>query len=331
MKRLAAAAFLFVAATTAHAEAPACTGTDLLAKMQTEHPEAYAEVMQEAARIPNGDTLFWKIEREGIAPSFLLGTAHVTDSRVTTLPAGARERLDHAATVALELAELRDAQAMMAETLKNAALLVLPPGQSLWDLVPDADEPAIRDNPNLPAGGASAVYGYQPWMVAAMLSIPLCESLRKSTGIETLDGLIAAEAGTLNIPLVGLETVKEQLSTFAAMPQDQQVKYLVAVAKLGAATADYFETLISLYQQRRITAYMPFARRAQVMSADDEKLMAFVEEDLVRKRNHRMAERAAALLAKGNAFIAVGALHLPGQEGLVELLRQAGYKVSPAN
>jgi uncharacterized protein len=331
MKHVLAAAFLFFAAATAHAEVPACTGTDLLARMQAEHPRTYAEVMQEAALIPNGDALFWKIERDGLAPSFLLGTAHVTDPRVTTLPAAAQEKLDHAATVALELAELRDTKAMMAETMKNATLLVLPPGQTLWDLVPDADEPAIRDNPNLPAGGANAIYGFQPWMVAAMLSIPLCETLRKAQGVETLDGLIAAEAVKQNIPIVGLESVKEQLSTFAAMPQDQQVKYLVAVARLGATTADYFETLISLYQQHRITAYMPFARHAQVMSADDERVMAFVEEDLVRKRNHRMAERAVALLAKGNVFIAVGALHLPGQEGLVELLRQAGYKVNPAN
>ena len=40
---------------------------------------------------------------------------------------------------------------------------------------------------------------------------------------------------------------------------------------------------------------------------------------------------ALPLLEKGNAFIAVGALHLPGAEGLVELFRQSGYKVTPVN
>jgi hypothetical protein len=44
-----------------------------------------------------------------------------------------------------------------------------------------------------------------------------------------------------------------------------------------------------------------------------------------------MAARAEAILARGNAFIAVGALHLPGAEGLVELIRKAGYKVTPIN
>ena len=46
---------------------------------------------------------------------------------------------------------------------------------------------------------------------------------------------------------------------------------------------------------------------------------------------HLVVKRAADLLAKGNVFIAVGALHLPGEDGLVELIRKAGYKVTPVN
>ena len=41
-----------------------------------------------------------------------------------------------------------------------------------------------------------------------------------------------------------------------------------------------------------------------------------------------MVERAEPLLARGGAFIAVGALHLSGKEGLVERLRAAGYRVT---
>ena len=42
-----------------------------------------------------------------------------------------------------------------------------------------------------------------------------------------------------------------------------------------------------------------------------------------------MAERAAQYLEKGNAFMAVGALHLPGKDGLVALLRDEGFTVEP--
>ena len=56
-----------------------------------------------------------------------------------------------------------------------------------------------------------------------------------------------------------------------------------------------------------------------------------VESDYYRKaveHDDVMAQRALPILAQGNAFMAVGALHLPGQEGLVRLLRNAGYTVT---
>ena len=45
--------------------------------------------------------------------------------------------------------------------------------------------------------------------------------------------------------------------------------------------------------------------------------------------SERMVKRAEPLLAKGGTFLAVGAMHLPGQEGIVELLRARGYRVTP--
>lgn len=333
MKRLAAAVFtLLVFIGGARAEAPpVCTGNDLLATLKADHPRDYDAVIAEAAEIPNGEAIFWKIEREGLKPSWLLGTAHVTDPRVTELSPAMSEALAGASTVALELKELRDPQAMAVASFRYAKLMVLPPDESLWDLIPDDQESLVRDNPNLPPGAAGTLFGYQPWVVAAMLSIPPCEFARKAAGLDTLDTIIARTSDKQHIPLEGLETVEEQLSVLSGMPVDLQVKYLLAVAKLGTRTADYFETLISLYAQHNVPAYIPLMTRLEPMDKDGEAMMAFVEEELTRKRNHTMANRAAALLAKGNVFIAVGALHLPGDEGLVELIREAGYKVSPIN
>ncbi len=330
MKRIAAAAFaLLVSFGPVFAEAPpACTGIDLLEQLKTARPADYAAVMAEARAVPNGDTIFWRIERDGIEPSFLFGTAHVTDPRVTEMSPMIEDALAGAATVALELKELRDKQEFALSVMAQAKLMVLPPGQSLWDLIPDADEPLLRDNVNLPKHAAQSIFGYQPWVVAAMLTIPPCEQAREQAGLAPLDMMIAAEATKHGTPLVGLETVEEQLSVFAAMPLDLQVKYLLAVAKLGTKTQDYFETLISLYDQRLITGYIPLTLRLEPSDAESEKMMAFVEQDLTIKRNRTMMRRAEVLLAKGDAFIAVGALHLPGSQGLVELIRSAGYKVT---
>ena len=333
MKRIASllsVLFLWVASAAA-AEPPLCKGTDLLAKLAADDPAAYAEVMAEAKKTPNGEAMLWKIERQGVAASWLFGTAHVTDPRVTTLPPQAAEALAGAQTVALELKEIRDPQEMALASMKLARLMVLPPDKSLWDLIPDDREATIRDNINMPPGGGQTVFGYQPWVVAAMLSIPLCEYRRNQAGVASLDESIARQAEAQGAELVGLETVEEQLSVFAAMPLDLQAKYLMAVAKFGDRAVDYFETLISLYSQRLVTAYIPLSVRIEPPDDDTAAIMVFMEKELTTRRNHVMERRAKDLLAQGNAFIAVGAMHLPGDEGLVALIRQAGYKVTPVN
>jgi uncharacterized protein YbaP (TraB family) len=316
----------------ARAEAPpTCQGHDLVAAMQRDDPASYAKVMEEAAKVPNGEAIFWRIERDGVAPSWLLGTAHVTDPRVTTLTPDEASALDHASTVVLELAELKNQHEMMAATMRNAAKLLLPPGQSLWDLVPNKEEPFIKNNPNLPPGTGRNLYGYKPWTVAMMLSVPLCETLRKRQGLEALDTIIGRKAAAAGKTVLGLETFEEQFDILDSMPKDLQVRYLVAAARMGDQVPDYYETLLALYARRQTAAYRPFAVLSRSQGTDDAALMAYFEEDLIRQRNHQMASRATDVLEHGNAFIAVGAMHLLGQEGLVELFRKAGYRVIPVN
>ena len=50
---------------------------------------------------------------------------------------------------------------------------------------------------------------------------------------------------------------------------------------------------------------------------------------IITDRNVNMRNRAKPLIDRGSAFIAVGALHLPGKNGLVTLFRDAGYTVTP--
>jgi uncharacterized protein len=90
------------------------------------------------------------------------------------------------------------------------------------------------------------------------------------------------------------------------------------------------ETMIALYAEGRAGLIMPFLKSlsAQGMSSMDEKSYGDFEEIVVNARNKVMSERAGSILAEGSAFIAVGALHLPGEKGLVELFRKAGYTLT---
>jgi uncharacterized protein len=330
-KRLAALVVLACAGSALAQEPPACTGKNLLDELQARDPAKYEAVMAESRTVPNGEAVLWKIERDGLPVSYLLGTAHVTDPRVTKGPPGVEDLIAGSRKVALEVKELADDQEMAMAVMRSAPLMVMPVGKTLWDVVPDADEAAVRNSPNLPAGGADAIYGYKPWVVATMLTLPPCEQAREASGMKSFDELIARFANRKGVEVVGLETLAEQFAVLSGMDMDLQVRYLVETARMSDRAADNLETLLALYDRRQLTALMPLMMALEEPSETTKAVYAYVESDLIRKRNRLMVKRAGDLLAKGNVFIAVGALHLPGDEGLVELIRKAGYKVTAVN
>ena len=65
------------------------------------------------------------------------------------------------------------------------------------------------------------------------------------------------------------------------------------------------------------------------MSQGNNLLASRFKKRLLIDRNYRMVRRMRPRLMEGNSFIAVGALHLPGAEGIIHLLEKEGYRVSP--
>ena len=100
-----AAILLFTLASLAPARADddsACRGRNLMAELQKSDPAKYARVMAEGDKVANGRSVFWKIEKPGVRPSWLLGTMHVTDPRVLAMPKGAAEADKAAYTIIVE-------------------------------------------------------------------------------------------------------------------------------------------------------------------------------------------------------------------------------------
>ena len=169
---------------------------------------------------------------------------------------------------------------------------------------------------------------FKPWIVSMILSVSECERDKVQKGARVLDMEIAEIGKARGLEVVGLETIPAQIEALAAVPEQQQLDMLRASLKFADRTDDMMETLVQLYLNRKITAAMPFqialAREAGVT---DQAFVGFQEKLLV-ERNVKMLDVAAPLLDQGGVFVAVGALHLPGDKGLVALLRDGGYTVS---
>jgi uncharacterized protein len=324
-------AMLLLAAGQARAEMPVCTGNDMMAELATSDPAALAKIEQEAAATLNGKGLLWKIETPGTAPSYLFGTMHMTDERVTHLTPSAESAFQGAGTVVIETTEVLDQQAMMAALWKNPDLMMFTDDTTLTSLLSPEDKKALEEGLAHRGILLSAVSKMKPWILSALVALPQCELQRKEAGAQVLDVKLALEAKAAGKKLEGLETVADQLNAMASLPMEFHVKGLVDTVKLGDRIDDVIETMIVLYEKEDTGIFWPLFRAVLPDGGNDQTGYAAFEQAMIVNRNKTMIASAEPIIAAGSAFIAVGALHLPGPDGLIELLRKNGHTVSAVN
>lgn len=325
-------AVLMLATGRAQAEEAVCGGNDLVADLAAEDPAKLASIRQEAASIPNGEGLLWRVEgKEGAAPSYVFGTMHVADPRVLQMSEPVRKALAEAQTVAIETTDILDQSAMLALFSKAPELTMFPPGESLTDYLTPEEREVVSAALAERGVPLASVVKMKPWMLVSLISLPECELRRKEAGAPVLEAKLAEEARQAGKRLVGLETAQEQLAAIASLPMELHIEALVGVLELGGRVDDMIETLIALYLKGKTDMFQPVLENLLMQDAQGEEGYAAFEERMIVMRNRIMAERAASLLDEGGAFIAVGAMHLPGENGLVSLLRKAGYQVNRAD
>ena len=334
--RLAIALAVLVVAGFPHASviaaekdaADTCRGIDMLAETAAKDPQTYTRIMAEAAAIKNAGAILWKVEKQGRPASYLFGTVHLTDDRVTALSPAVKAGLNDSKIVALEVSDLSE-NATASVIAQSAPLVMFTDGRRLYNLLSTTEYDAVKSiigRSGMPVDLAAV---FKPWIVSMILSVSDCERDKVQKGARVLDMKIAEMGKARGLEVVGLETIPAQIEALAAVPEQQQLDMLRASLKFAHRTNDMMETLVQLYLNRKITAAMPFqialAREAGVT---DQAFVGFQQKLLV-ERNVKMLDVAAPLLDQGGVFVAVGALHLPGDKGLVALLRDAGYTVSP--
>lgn len=304
-----------------------CQGSDMLAETKVANPQVYQQIMDEAAATENANALFWKIERDGRPTSYLFGTVHLTDDRVTKLSPAVRSALKEAKAVALEVADLSE-NATAAVIAQSAPLAMYSDGRRLDQMLSPSEYETVKkvvSHSGLPADLAAL---FKPWIVSMILSVSDCERTKVQEGKRVLDMKIAETGKSRGIPVVGLETIPDQLAALAAVPENQQLDMLRVSLKFAHRMNDLMETLVQLYLDRRITAALPLQLAMARQAGIGEGAFAGFQQKLLTDRNLKMISVAEPLLTEGGVFIAVGALHLPGKQGLVSLLRQAGYTVT---
>ena len=258
--------------------------------------------------------LLWKIEPVGAAPSYLFGTMHSDDPRVVQLPAPVQQAFDRAASVTLEV-EL-DPQAL----ISLATALMLTDGSNLESLI--GRDLYNRTLQVMRAQGIPdlVVANMKPWAVAVTLMTPPNQSGA------VLDQVLYQQAISSGKNVSGLETVAEQMALFDGLPLSDQITLLRDTLDNLPDIAQMLEELRVAYLDRDLKRLVEINEAS--MQDSNPQLAKDFNQKVIIDRNHRMAERMKSRLEEGNHFIAVGALHLPGEEGLLTLLSGQGYRVT---
>jgi len=265
------------------------------------------------AVIDKGHGLLWEVSGEGVESAYLFGTIHTEDPDVLQLARPVQQAFAASQAVVLEM--LLDVDAMM---YSSTAMLMMD-GRSLSDIVGQPLFGQISRAMQSRGIPEAVLNRMQPWAAAVTLSMPAPE-----TG-EVLDAMLYQNALQQGKDVYGLETVQEQLHVFESMSEADQIVLLKdAVENFSDIDAMHAE-LLAAYKQRDLNGLMAISEAS--MQQGDQRLADEFQQHLVVDRNHRMAERMRQYLQQGKAFIAVGALHLPGEEGLLNLLEQQGYTV----
>jgi uncharacterized protein YbaP (TraB family) len=306
----------------AWADAVECNGVDLSADASIKPDwKRYAD------DLINANGLLWRIEKRGLLASYLYGTMHSTSAGPMQLAEKAAPYALKAKIVATELGPLDAAQKIElgAAMLRSA----MSPNADTFAGYIEGEE-ARQVEQLLVGKGTPALMAHhlKLWMLAITASLPKCEIEGQTKGLPEVDESFARIAEAQHAQVVGLETIDEQLHTIATIPTSLAAEILKLSARGGPLADDGYKTLLSLYEQERPAAALAILDAAPGLTDDERRAEAELTRRLLADRNATIADRAAPLLEKGGAFIAVGALHLPGKGGLIELLRGKGYQVT---
>lgn len=258
--------------------------------------------------------ILWKVEKTGLTPSYVFGTMHSEDPRVINLPEEVNSAFSDAKIFAMEmiLDEKNSQQILQGMYFKDGRTLRSVTSEEIYrqSIVAMAKKEMPEKIVNL----------MKPWAVFTILSMP-----EQKTGL-FLDVLLYQSALKHGKEIVGLETMSEQLGVFDEMEMETQVSLLKSTLESSEDLDKILEETIELYLTHDLQKILDLNDR--YMALLDKKVADEFNQRLLIDRNIRMAKRMMPLLEKGNSFVAIGTLHLPGKTGVLQILRNLGYNVT---
>ncbi|MEH6536226.1 MAG: TraB/GumN family protein [Psychroserpens sp.] len=257
-------------------------------------------------------SLLWEISGNGLTESsYLYGTIHMTCD--ASLGTDVQKALDDTKLLVLEID--MDDPSMQSTMMKG---IYMKDGKTIKDLVSEEEYVAlskfVKEQIGMPL---EALANVKPFFITAMFYPKLL-----GCPVQSYEEALMKVAHEQKEEVLGLETIEEQLDVFDQIPYKDQATDLLRSAKDNLAyDKESFQKLNKLYGNEDIEGMI-------TMMEEDKNLTSTKHKDkMLDNRNKKWIDKIGEHAEKQPTFFGVGAAHLAGKNGVIKLLRKAGYTV----
>lgn len=271
--------------------------------------------------------LLWKISKENMQePSYLFGTIHLIAAEDFYWPKGTLAAFDASEQVVFEI-DMNKMQDM-SSIMKVLDKMYMPGDTTLKMLLNEEKYDEIKSyfqSKGLPIFFFDRI---KPLFLSAMVGMDMSKgSLSERDDIKSYEmELQELASSSMNssgqaMDVVGLETIELQMSFIDKIPLDVQARMLYTAIQAELSGKNQLDRITQLYLNQNINA--------MVESIVESQEMGKYSSILLDQRNRSWIPIIDSLIQKKSSFIAVGAGHLAGKEGVINLLREQGYTLTP--
>ncbi len=273
--------------------------------------------------IPCQAQLLWKISGEQLQkPSYLFGTHHFASVDITKQIPGFDKAFNSCKQMYGELVVAGEGtkEAMQFQLM---AAMFMPKDTTFRTLFTEEEYLFIDEQVKKYTGtGVKNFERFKPTAISVLIIASLAgKTMDDFNPDQVVDVALQERAIKKKKKVFALESSDFQADLLLNTPLEKQASDLLTTLKAGDLT-EQVEEMYNIYIKQDLDGILKYVEEYGGMDASSSKAFLF-------DRNHNWAEQLQAVLPQKATFIAVGAAHLPGEEGLIALLRKMGYTVEP--
>lgn len=273
-----------------------------------------SQQMEKLKKTPS--TLLWEVSGNGLKePSYLFGTMHILCLEDARLSDNLKKIIKESKKIYFEI-DMDDREQMMG-ALKYVRMN---DGVKLSDLLTKEEYDRVdayfkKKNLQIPL---SMINRFKPLFVSSLLE----EKMMECTTQKGMEEQIMKESKQYDKVIMGLETVQFQAGLFDSIPYAKQAKDLIQYIDSADNYKSNMKVMVDVYKKQDLDRMDSLTRKSDPGMDQYMDLLLY-------DRNRKWVQQMPSLMMEGHLLFAVGAGHLPGEKGVIALLKSKGYTVKP--